>query len=116
MKKIVNASQNLTLLMIKHRDVLNETFQKDTSNEQVDFIEFSYACNNMFQDSNKLPLKGGKQDVKDLQPSTLMLSSVGNKMSMQEREKVKEKVPNKFDKEGIGSTSTCFWFQKGTWE
>ena len=27
MKRIVNASQNLTLLMIKHRDVLNETFQ-----------------------------------------------------------------------------------------
>ena len=40
---IVNASQNLTLLMIKHRDDLNEIFQKDASNEKVDFIEVSYA-------------------------------------------------------------------------
>ena len=66
MKRIVNASQNLTLLMIKHIDVLNQTFQKDASNEQVDFIEVDYACNDMFQDYNRLPLKGGEQDVTDL--------------------------------------------------
>ena len=29
MKRIVNASHNSTLLMIKHKDVLNKTFQKD---------------------------------------------------------------------------------------
>ena len=45
-----------------------------------------------------------------------MLSNVGNKMSMQESAKVKEKEPNKFDKEGIGSISACFWFPKGTWQ
>ena len=50
MKIIVNESQNLNFLMIKHRDVLNEAFQKDASNEQVDFIKFSCACNEMFQD------------------------------------------------------------------
>ena len=80
MKGIVNASQILTLLIIKHRDVLNDTFQKDASNEQVDFIEVSYAFNEMFQDSNMLPLKGGKHDVKHLQQSTSVLNSVGNKM------------------------------------
>ena len=45
-----------------------------------------------------------------------MLSSVGNKMPVQEREKVKEKAKKKIDKEGIGSTSACFWFPKATWK
>ena len=67
MKRIVNSSQNLTLLMIKHRDVLNQTFQKDASNEQVDFIKVTCACNDMFQDSNRFPFKGGEHDVKHLQ-------------------------------------------------
>ena len=116
MKRIVNASQNLTLLMIKHRDVLNQTFQKYASNEHLDFINVSYACNEMFYDSIKLPWKGGKQDVKNFQQSTSVLSSVGNRMPVQESAKVKEKVPNKFDKEGIVSTSACFWFPKGTWQ
>ena len=102
--------------MIKHRDVLNETFQKYAQNEQVDFIEVSYDCNNMFKDSNRLHLKGGKQDVKYLQQSTSVLSNVGNNMLVQESAKVKEKAPKQFDKEGIGSTSACFWFPKGTWQ
>ena len=37
MKRIVNASQNLKLLMIKQRDVLNHIFHKDV-----------YACNDLF--------------------------------------------------------------------
>ena len=48
MKRIVNARQNLTLLMIKHRDVLNQNFQKYASNEKVDFTKVSYACNEIF--------------------------------------------------------------------
>ena len=91
--------------MIKQRDFLNQTFQKDT-----------YARNEMFQDSVRLPLKGGEHDVKHLQQSTSVLSSVGNKMPVQERENVKEKAPNQFDKEGIGSIGACFWFPKGTWQ
>ena len=47
-KRIVNASQNSALLMFKHSDVLNETFQEDASNEQYDFIKVSNICNNMF--------------------------------------------------------------------
>ena len=46
MKRIMNASQNLTLLMIKQRDVLNQNFQK-----------YAYVCNELFQDVNMLPLK-----------------------------------------------------------
>ena len=69
MKIIVNASQNLTLLMIKHEDVLNETFKKDASNEKFNVIDVAYACNKIFKDSNRLPLKEGKQDVTDLQQS-----------------------------------------------
>ena len=66
MKRIVNASQNLALLMFNHSDVLNDTFQKDASNEQDDFIKVANVCNKMFQGSNMLPLKRGKQDKKDL--------------------------------------------------
>ena len=52
--------------------------------------------------------------MKDLQQSTSVLSNVGNKIPMQESAKVKEKVTKKFDKEGMGSTSACFLFPKGT--
>ena len=89
--------------MIKQRDVLNQNFQKD-----------SYSCNEMFRDSNRFPLKGGEQDVKHLQQSTSVLSSVGNKMLMQESAKVKEKATKHLEKEGMGSTNACFWFPKGT--
>ena len=57
MKRIVNASQNLALLMFKHSDVLNETFQNDASNDQDDFIEVYNVFNNMFHGSNIFPLK-----------------------------------------------------------
>ena len=59
--------------------------------------------------------------MKYLQRSTSMLSNDGKKMPLQESAKVKEKAPKKIDKEGIGSTSTCFWFKrvhgngKNTW-
>ena len=51
-----------------------------------------------------------------LQQSTSVLSSVGNKMPMQESAKVKEKAENKFDKEGMGSTSASFLVLKGSWQ
>lgn len=73
----MNASQNLTLLMIKQRDVLNHTFHKDT-----------YICNELFHNDNKFPLKQGE---KHLQQQTLVLSGVENKVSVQEVAKVKEK-------------------------
>ena len=37
-------------------------------------------------------------------------------MSVKESEKLKEKAPKKFEKEGIGSTSAYFGFPKGTWQ
>ena len=37
-------------------------------------------------------------------------------MLVQESAKVKEKVTNKFDKEGMGSKNYCFWFPKSTWQ
>ena len=48
MKRIVNASQNLALLMFKHSDVLNVTFQEDASNEKDDFTEVANFFNKMF--------------------------------------------------------------------
>ena len=57
-------------------------------------------------------MKGVKKDVIDLQQSTTVLSSVGNKMSVQESAKVKVNAKNKFEKEGMGSTSVFSGFQK----
>ena len=63
MKRIMNASQKFALLMIKHQDVVNEAFQGDSSNENYDLIEVYNGCDKMFQESNMLPFKKGKQDV-----------------------------------------------------
>ena len=57
MKRIMNASQNFSLLMFKHNDVLNETFQEDEPNEKYDFIEVYNVCNKMLHGSNMFPLK-----------------------------------------------------------
>ena len=46
MKRLVNASQNLILLTIKQRDVLNHIFHKD-----------AYICNELFQNDNMFPLE-----------------------------------------------------------
>ena len=80
---------------------MNHTFCKD-----------SYACNELFRDVNRLPLKEGEKDEKHLQQSTLVLSSVGNKMSVQESAKVKEKATKQLGKKDMGSTNACFWFSK----
>ena len=45
-----------------------------------------------------------------------MLSDVGNKMSVQEGAKVKEKVTRQLGKEGMGSKNAGLWFPKGTWQ
>ena len=92
MERIVNASQNLTLLMIRQRDVLNQTFQK-----------YVYDCNDLFQDFNRLPLKEGEKYEEHVLPSTSVLSSVRNTMSVQDSAKVKEKEKKHLGKEGMGS-------------
>ena len=45
-----------------------------------------------------------------------MLSSVGNKMVVQEGAKVKEKVTKQIGNEGMGSKNVDLWFPKGTWK
>lgn len=52
MKRLVNASRNLTLSMIKQRDVLNHTFHKD-----------AYIFNELFQNDNRFPLKQDKKHL-----------------------------------------------------
>lgn len=116
MKRIMNASQNFTLLMFKHRDAVNQAFQGDASNEQFDFIEVANDCNKFFQGSNMLPPKRGKQDEEKLQQHTSLLNSDVNKIPMLKSAKVKEKVPKEFEKEGIGCTSSSWGFQNGAWK
>ena len=55
-----------------------------------------------------LPSKRGKQDEVKLQRHASLLNSDVNKMPMQESAKVKDKVPKRFYKEGIGfKVSSC---------
>lgn len=115
MKKIVNASQNFSLLMFKHQDVVNEAFQGNASKEKYDFIEADNGCDKLFQGFNMLSPKRSKQDEEKLQQHTSLLNSVGNKMSVLKSAKIKEKVPNKFYLVGIGSTSSSWGFQNGAW-
>ena len=62
MKMFVNASQNFTLLMIKHKYVdESEAFQGYESSLKSNFIEVANPCVKMFQESNMLPPKRGKQ-------------------------------------------------------
>ena len=61
-------------------------------------------------------MKEGEQDEKHLQQSIVVLSSVGNKTSVQESAKVKEKATKQLGKEGMGSTNVGLWFPKGTWK
>ena len=51
-----------------------------------------------------------------MQQSTVVLRGVGNKMSVQESEKIKEKVTKQLGKEGMGSKNVGLWFPKGTWK
>ena len=51
--------------------------------------------------------------MKYLQQSTSVLSSARNKMSVQESEKVKEKVIKNFEKEAMGSKKYLFLVFKG---
>ena len=50
----------------------------------------------MFQESNKLPLKRGKQNEVNLQQDASLLNIDVNKMSMLENVDVKEQVKNEF--------------------
>ena len=84
MKRLVNASQNLTLMMIKQREVLHNPFHANID-----------VYNELFQFESMLSLK---EDDKQLQKSTLVLNGAKNKVSVQEVAKVKERA-NQLSKE-----------------
>ena len=97
MKRLVNESQNLTLMIIKQRKVLHNPFQTNVD-----------ICNDLFQFESRLSLK---EDDKQLQQSTLVLNGTENKVSEQEVEKVQERA-KKLDKEGTRFRNDQCWCQK----
>jgi len=67
MKRLVNASHNFALLMIKHKYVEeSEAFQGCCVKIKHDLVRFVKTCDNMFQESDMLPPKRGKQHVLQL--------------------------------------------------
>lgn len=112
-KRIVNASQNFAFLMIKHEDVEeSKAFQGYESSLKSDFIDVSNSCDKMFQESNMLPPKIGKQNEVNSQQRASLLNTGVNKMSMLESTKDKNKMKRKITKEGIGSKTYSCGFHK----
>ena len=77
MKRLVNASQKLTLMMIKQREVLHNPFHANND-----------VYNDLFQFESRLSLK---EDDKKLQQSTLVSNGAENKVLVKEVAKVKER-------------------------
>ena len=74
MKRLVNASQKLTLMMIKQREVVYNPFHLNSD-----------VNNELFQSERKLSLK---EDDKKLQQSSLVTISAENKVLVQEGAKL----------------------------
>jgi len=111
MKRIVNASQNFAILMIKHEDVEeSKAFQGYESSLKSDFIEVSNSCDKMFQESNKLPPKRGKQNEVNLQQDASLLNIGVNKMLVLKHAEVKNKMQDLFDKANIGPKTSSYRF------
>ena len=91
MKRFVNASQNFTLLLIKHKYVdESEAFQGYESSLKSDFIEVVNSCDKMFQESNMLPRKRGKQCEIHLHQDASLLNIGMNKMPLLKNARVKK--------------------------
>ena len=84
--------------MIKQIYLLHHHFQTNVD-----------VCNELFQFESRLSLK---EDEKQLQQSILVLNVAENKVSVQEVEKVQERV-KKLEKEGTIFRNDHCWFQKG---
>ena len=65
----------------------------------------------MFQVSNMLPPKRGKQNEVNLQQDASLLNIGVNKMSVLKYAEVKEKMQKKIEKEDIGSKNYSCGFQ-----
>jgi hypothetical protein len=109
MKRLVNASKNFVLLMIKPKDnVEKESFQGCDANLKSDLYEVVNQYDEMFQEPKGLPPKKGIQHEIQLQQDRPLPNIGVYMMSVMENAEIKKQIQEFLDKEVImPSTSPC---------
>jgi hypothetical protein len=109
MKRLVNASNNFVLLMIKPKDdIENKSFQGCYTKLKSDLYEVVNQYDEMFKEQKGLPPKGGTQHEIQLQQDCLLPNIGMYKMSVMENTEIKKQIQELFDKGVIlPSSSPC---------
>jgi hypothetical protein len=99
MKRLVNASKNFVLLMIKPKDdIENEAFQSCDTNLKSDLYEVFNQYDEMFKEPNGLPPKRGIQHEIQLQQDCPLPNIGMYRMSVMENAKIKKQIQELLDK------------------
>ncbi|MCZ2221971.1 reverse transcriptase family protein, partial [Corynebacterium pilbarense] len=109
MKRLVNASKNFVLLMIKPKDnVEKEAFHGYDANLKSDLYEFVNQYDEMFQEPKGLPPKRGIQHEIQLQQDCPLPNIGMYRMSVMENAEIKKQIQELLDKGVIvPRTSPC---------
>jgi hypothetical protein len=109
MKRLVNASKNFVLLMIKPKDdIENEVFQGCDAKLKSDLYEVVNQYDEMFQEPKGLPPKRGIQHGIQLQQDCPLPNIGMYRMSVMENAEIKKQIQELLDKGVIvPSTSPC---------
>jgi hypothetical protein len=109
MKRLVNASNNFVLLMIKHKDnVEKESFQGCDEKFKSDLYKVVNQYDEMFQEPKGLPPKRGIQHGIQLQQDYPLPNIGMYRMSVMENVEIKNQIQEFLEKEVImPSTSPC---------
>jgi hypothetical protein len=109
MKRLVNASKNFVLLMIKPKDdIENEVFQGCDTKLKSDLYEVVNQYDEMFKEPKGLPPKRGIQHEIQLQQDCPLPNIGMYRMSVMENAEIKKQIQELLDKEVIvPSSSPC---------
>jgi hypothetical protein len=109
MKRLVNASKNFVLLMIKPKDdIENEAFQGCDTKLKSDLYEVVTQYDEMFKEPKGLPPKRGVQHEIQLQQDSPLPNIGMYRMSVMENAEIKKQIQELLDKGVIvPSSSPC---------
>ena len=109
MKRLVNATKNFVLSMIKPKEnVENDDFQGCDTRLKSDFIEVVNTYDKMFREPEVLPPKRGIQHEIQLQQDCPLPNIGMYRKSVMENPKIKRQIQELFDKGVIRpSTPSC---------
>jgi hypothetical protein len=109
MKRLVNASKNFVLLMIKPKnDIENEAFQGCDTKLKSNLFEVVNQYDDMFKEPKGLPPKRGIQHEIQLQQDCPLPNIGMNRMSIMENADIKKQIQELLDKGVIvPSSSPC---------